>query len=191
VNDALAAALEAKPESYRVDKVFEIAEFEIRTVSIRQKVGEAENVTNLSYEERVRPGRRGQGPEWRFIAPFETLADPERITKAISNLVNVRVIQFTDKITDDMGLNNPILRLALEGSTRRQVILIGKTEKNSSQCWAKLEDNDTAFLIETKDLGEWFNPRSTLASTRPVDFDPEIVTGFNLISGGRSILSTD
>jgi hypothetical protein len=187
VGDALAAALEAKPESYRVDKVFEIAEFELRAISARQKIQDADVITNFSYEERVRTGRRGQGPEWRFAAPFETLADPERITKAISNLVNIRVLQFADKITEEMGLANPQVRLALEGSARRQVLLIGKNEKNTTQRWAKLEENEVAFLIETKDLGEWFNPRTTLASTRPVDFDPEIVTGLNLISGGRSI----
>ena len=187
VGDALAAALEAKPETYRVDKVFEIAEFEVRAISTRQKIQDTDVVTNLAYEERVRPGRRGQGPEWRFTAPFETLADPERITQALSNLVNIRVLQFADKMSDDMGLNNPVIRIALEGSSRRQVLLIGKNTKNSTQCWAKLEESDAVFLIETKDLGGWYNPRAILTSTRPVDFDPEIVTGFNLTSGGRTI----
>jgi len=194
VGDALAAALEAKPETYRVDKVFEIAEFEVRAISTRRKiqeVGKTEEVdvvTNLSYEERARPGRRGQGAEWRFTAPFETLADPERITQALANLVNIRVLQFADKMSDDMGLNNPVIRIALEGSSRRQVLLISKQGvKNSTQCWAKLEESDAVFLIETKDLGGWYNPRAVLTSTRPVDFDPEIVTGFNLTSGGRTI----
>jgi hypothetical protein len=187
VGDALAAALEAKPETYRVDKVFEIAEFEVRAISTRQKIQDTDVVTNLAFEERVRPGRRGQGPEWRFTAPFETLADPERITQALSNLVNIRVLQFADKMSDDMGLNNPVIRIALEGSSRRQVLLIGKNTKNSTHCWAKLEESDAVFLIETKDLGGWYNPRAILTSTRPVDFDPEIVTGFNLTSGGRTI----
>ena len=188
VSDALAAAIEAKPETYRVDKVFEIAEFEIRAISTRRKINNADVVTNLSYEERARPGRRGQGAEWRFTAPFETLADPERITQALSNLVNIRVLQFAEKMTDDMGLAKPVIRIALEGSSRRQVLLIGRPGvKNTAQCWAKLEESDAVFLIETKDLGGWYNPRAILTSTRPVDFDPEIVTGFNLTSGGRTI----
>lgn len=188
VGDALAAALEAKPETYRVDKVFEIAEFEVRAISTRRKIDNADVVTNLAYEERARPGRRGQGAEWRFTAPFETLADPERITQALSNLVNIRVLQFAEKMSDEMGLADPVIRLALEGSSRRQVLLIGRPGvKNAAQCWAKLEESDAVFLIETKDLGGWYNPRAILTSTRPVDFDPEIVTGFNLTSGGRTI----
>ncbi|MEI6283582.1 MAG: DUF4340 domain-containing protein [Opitutae bacterium] len=188
VSDALAAAIEAKPETYRVDKVFEIAEFEIRAISTRLKINNADVVTNFSYEERARPGRRGQGAEWRFTAPFETLADPERITQALSNLVNIRVLQFAEKMSDDMGLAEPVIRIALEGSSRRQVLLIGKPGvKSTTQCWAKLEESDAVFLIETKDLGGWYNPRAILTSTRPVDFDPEIVTGFNLSSGGRTI----
>ena len=189
VSDALAAAIEAKPETYRVDKVFEIAEFEIRAISTRRKINNADVVTNFSYEERARPGRRGQGAEWRFTAPFETLADPERITQALSNLVNIRVLQFADKMSDDMGLAEPVIRIALEGNSRRQVLLIGKPggKTNTPQCWAKLEESDAVFLIDTKDLGGWYNPRAILTSTRPVDFDPEIVTGFNLSSGGRTI----
>ena len=188
VNDALAAAIEAKPETYRVDKVFEIAEFEIRAISTRRKINNTDVVTNRSYEERARTGRRGQGAEWRFTAPFETLADPERVTQALSNLVNIRVLQFAEKMSDDMGLADPIIRIALEGNSRRQVLLIGKQgRKNTTQCWAKLEESDAVFLIETKDLGGWYNPKAILTSTRPVDFDPEIVTGFSLSSGGRTI----
>lgn len=189
VSDALAAAIEAKPETYRVDKVFEVAEFEIRAISTRRKIDNADVVTNLSYEERARPGRRGQGAEWRFTAPFETLADPERITQALSNLVNIRVLQFAEKMSDDMGLAEPVIRIALEGSSRRQVLLIGKPggKTNTPQCWAKLEESDAVFLIDTKDLGGWYNPKALLTSTRPVDFDSEIVTGFSLNSGGRTI----
>lgn len=187
VGDALAAALEAKVETYRVDKIFELAEFEVRSVSTRQRSQDTEVITTLTYEERNRPGRRGQGPEWRLEAPLNTLADPERTTKAITNLINLRVIQFAEKISDEMGLANPTLRVAIEGSSRRQVLLVGNSEKNSSQCWAKLEENETAFLIDTKDLGEWFNPRGTLTSTRPIDFDANLVTGFNLTTRGRSL----
>jgi len=66
LGDAMAAALEAKPESYRVDKIFEIADFEVRTVSARLRQKDGDSVTSLSYEERTRPGRKNQGPEWRF-----------------------------------------------------------------------------------------------------------------------------
>lgn len=188
LGDALAAALETKPENYRVDKIFDITEFEVRGISIRQQKKEAEALTKLSYEERPRVGRRNQGAEWHFESPFVALADTERMTKAIGNLTNLRAQLFTQKISDEYGLASPDYRIGIEGNARRQVLIIGKTKAdNSSQRWAKLEDNDAVFLIDIKNLAEWFNPNNALLATHPSEFDPELVTGYTITSRGRSI----
>jgi hypothetical protein len=188
LGDAMAAALEAKPESYRVDKIFEIADFEVRTVSARLRQKDGDSVTSLSYEERTRPGRKNQGPEWRFEAPFDALADPDRATKAITDLSNLRAVKFAEANESETGLATPELRLGLEGNSRRQVLLIGKPKVGApAQRWAKLEDNSSLFLVETKALTEWENPKATLASARPADFDPELASGLTITSGGRFI----
>jgi len=188
LGDAMAAALEAKPESYRVDKIFEISDFEVRTVSARLRQKDGDIVTSLSYEERVRPGRKNQGPEWRFEAPFDALADPDRASKAIAELANLRAVKFAEASESETGLATPELRLGLEGNSRRQVLLVGKPKADSpAQRWAKLEDNTSLFLIEGKALADWENPKATLASTRPADFDPELASGLTITSGGRFI----
>jgi len=188
LGDAMAAALEAKPESYRVDKIFEIADFEVRTVSARLRQKDGDSVTSLSYEERTRPGRKNQGPEWRFEAPFDALADPDRATKAIADLSNLRAVKFAEAEESETGLATPELRVGLEGNSRRQVLLIGKPKVGApAQRWAKLEDNASLFLIETKALAEWENPKATLASARPADFDPELASGLTITSAGRFI----
>lgn len=188
LGDAMAAALEAKPESYRVDKVFEIADFEVRTVSARVRQKDADAVTALSYEERARPGRRNQGPEWRFEAPFDALADPDRASKAIAELANLRAVKFDEAPESETGLATPELRLGLEGNSRRQVLLVGRPKVGSpAQRWAKLEDNASLFLVEAKALAEWENPKATLASARPADFDPELASGLTISSAGRFI----
>jgi hypothetical protein len=188
LGDAMAAALEAKPESYRVDKIFEIADFEVRTVSARLRQKDGDSVTSLSYEERTRPGRKNQGPEWRFEAPFDALADPDRATKAIADLSNLRAVKFAEADEGETGLATPELRVGLEGNSRRQVLLIGKPKVGApAQRWAKLEDNASLFLVEAKALAEWENPKATLASARPADFDPELASGLTITSAGRFI----
>ena len=188
LGDALAAALDAKPETYRIDKVFEINEFEARTISVRQKNSESDALTTLTLEERTRVGHRNQGPEWRFEAPFDHLADAERANKAITNLLNAKTITFFENPQEETGLAAPEWRIGVEGNSRRQVLLLGKPKIGSaSQRWAKLEENESVFLLDTQNLTEWFNPRETLNSTRPTDFDYELATGFTLTSGGRSI----
>jgi hypothetical protein len=186
--DAMAAALAANAESYRVDRIFEIADFEARAVSVRQREQEAEAVTSLVAEARPRVGRRVQAPEWRFEAPYDAPADPDAAARAVAALANLRAAKFVDLADEATGLSKPMLRLALEGNARRQVLLVGRPAPGQpTLLCAKLEDNAAVFLIEAREVREWLTPRAALADTRAADFDPALVTGFTVAAGGRSI----
>ena len=186
--DAMAAALGASAESYRVDRIFEIADFEARAVSARLREKDGETVTALAAEARPRVGRRVQLPEWRFETPYDAPADPDAAARAVGNLANLRAVKFADLADEATGLSSPTLRLALEGNARRQVLLVGRPAPGQPQLLcAKLEDNAAVFLVEARELREWLAPRAALADTRPADFDPTLVTGFTVSAGGRSI----
>jgi hypothetical protein len=186
--DAMAAALGANPESYRVDRIFEIADFEARAVSVRQREKDVEVVTALAAETRPRVGRRVQLPEWRFETPYDAPADPDATARAVGALANLRATKFVDLADETTGLGAPFLRLALEGNARRQVLLVGRPAPGQPNLvCAKLEDNAAVFLVEARELREWLTPRAAFADTRPADFDPALVTGFTVSAGGRSI----
>jgi len=186
--EAMAAALAAKPESYRVDKIFEIADFEARAVSVRHRAKDGELVTALTSEARPRVGRRVQLPEWRFETPYDALADADATARAVADLTNLRASKFVALTEDVTGLTAPVLRLALEGNSRRQVLLVGNAAPGQpTMLCAKLEENSSVFLIEARLLADWFAVRETLAASRPADFDPALVTGFTITAGGRSI----
>lgn len=186
--EAMAAALAAKPESYRVDKIFEIADFEARAVSVRHRAKDGELVTALTSEARPRVGRRVQLPEWRFETPYDALADADATARAVAELTNLRASKFVALTEDVTGLTAPVLRLALEGNSRRQVLLVGNAAPGQpTMLCAKLEENSSVFLVEARLLAEWFAVRETLAASRPADFDPALVTGFTITAGGRSI----
>jgi hypothetical protein len=186
--DAMAAALAAKPESYRVDKIFDIADFEARAVSVRHRTKDAELVTALTSEARPRIGRRVQLPEWRFETPYDALADADATARAVADLTNLRASKFAPLGEDVTGLNAPVLRLSLEGNSRRQVLLVGQAAPaQPTLLCAKLEDNASVFLIEARLLEDWFAVRETLAASRPADFDPALVTGLTIAAGGRTI----
>lgn len=186
--EAIAAALAAPAESYRVEKIFEVADFEARAVAVRRRSAEGETVTALTSEVRPRIGRRIQLPEWRFESPFDALADADATARAVADLTNLRASRFVELPEAATGLAAPTLRLALEGNSRRQVLLVGGPAPGepSLRC-AKLEENAAVFLVEARDLRDWLNPRETLADARPADFDPALVTGFTVTAGGRSL----
>jgi hypothetical protein len=186
--EAIAAALAAPAESYRVDRIFEIADFEARAVSVRRRSADSESVTALTSEARPRVGRKVQLPEWRFETPVDALADPDATTRAVADLTNLRASRFTEPAEAVTGLAAPTLRIALEGNSRRQVLLVGNPAPNQpGLLCAKLEENPAVFLIEARDLRDWLNARETLADARPADFDPALVTGFTVTAGGRSL----
>ena len=186
--EAMAAALAAKPETYRVDKIFEIADFEARAVSIRHRAKNGESVTGLTAEARQRVGRRVQLPEWRFETPYDALADADATARAVADLTNLRASKFVALADDVTGLNAPVLRLSLEGNSRRQVLLVGNPAPGQpTMLCARLEENSSVFLIEARQLNDWFAARETLAASRPADFDPALVTGFTIAAGGRTI----
>ncbi len=188
LRESMSAAIEAKPETYRVDKIFEVADFEARAVSVRLRNKEGEITTSLTSESRPRPGRRTQLPEWRFEAPYDLLADGDATTKAVSDLANLRAVKFLPLGEDVSGLSSPSLRLALEGNSRRQVLLVGNPVPGfPNLVCAKLEDNVATFTIEARSLTDWLRPREALAATKPIDFEPALVTGFTITSAGRSI----
>ena len=186
--DAMAAALGARPESYRVDKIFEIADFEARAVSVRQRLPGGEVVTALVSETRPRIGRRVQMPEWRFETPYDALADADATARAVADLTNLRASRFVELGEEATGLATPAMRITLDGNARRQMLLIGGPAPGQPQLLcARLEDNPAVFLVEARDLRDWAAARETLADSRPADFDPALVTGFTVSVGGRSI----
>ncbi len=186
--EAVAAALAASAESYRVDRIFEIADFEARAVAVRQRTQDAEIVTSIVAEARPRVGRRVLLPEWRFESPYDAPADPDATARAVAALANLRAAKFAELPDEATGLNAPLLRLAVEGNARRQVLLVGRpAPAQPNLLCAKLEDNAAVFLVEARDLREWLDPRAALADSRPADFDPALVTGFTVSAGGRSI----
>jgi hypothetical protein len=186
--EAIAAALATSAESYRVDRIFEIADFEARAVSVRRRSADSESVTALTCEARPRVGRKVQLPEWRFETPVDALADPDATARAVADLTNLRASRFAELAEAVTGLAAPTLRIALEGNSRRQVLLVGDPAPNQpGLLCAKLEENPAVFLVEARDLRDWLNARETLADARPADFDPALVTGFTVTAGGRSL----
>ncbi len=186
--EAMAAALAARPETYRVDRIFEIADFEARAVAVRHRTATGEVVTALTSEARPRVGRKAQLPEWRFETPYDALADADATARAVADLTNLRASKFVALGDEVTGLSNPVLRLSLEGNSRRQVLLVGQPmPAQPTLLCAKLEENASVFVIEARLLNDWFAARETLAASRPADFDPSLVTGFTLSAGGRTI----
>lgn len=176
--EQLLKALALAPEDYRVDAVFTIPAFEARAISVRRARAGAEDLRwGLVLETREQVGKAEPAPAWRFEAPLNLAADAERMPRAVSALADLRVARFLPR--REAAPPAPRLRVSLESSSRRQVLLAWEARDGLAE--ACLEDNPgQPFLVEEKSLATWLDPVAELRSRQPCDFDPAGATGITL-----------
>lgn len=187
-SEALVRALAQPAEAFRVDAVFSLAPFEIRSVGVRlSRDGAEDRRWGMVLETRESLGRADPGPSWRFEAPDNVAADAERTPRALAALADLRVARFLPARAAPAAAK-PWLRLSLEGSARREVLLVW-AEKDGL-CEAALEDNPgQPFLIPAAAAKAWADPLAELRNRSPFDVDPALVRGLTLrhLRSGRSL----
>lgn len=176
--EPLLRALSTKAEAFRADAVFDIPSFEVRAVGIRRSLSDGKDMRwGLILENRERVGRADDAASWHFESPLDIKADAERVPRAIAALCDLRVAKFLPR--REVAAEKPSLRLSLESSGRRQVLMVWPARDGFAE--ACLEDNPSQpFLIESSALARWEDPENELRSRQPCDFDPTQVRGIVL-----------
>lgn len=176
--ESLLKSLALPPEAYRVENVFTLSPFEARAISVRRaRPGAEDQRWGLVLETREQVGKAEPAPAWRFEAPINLAADAERMPRAVSALADLRVKRFLEK--RDQVEQKPRLRISLESSSRREVLLVWDAKDGLAE--ACLEENPSQrFLIEETALSPWEDPLTELRSRQPCDFDPAGAKGITL-----------
>ncbi len=186
--EALIRALAQPAEAFRVDAVFSLAPFEIRSVGVRlSRPGADDRRWGMVLEARESLGRGEPTPAWRFEAPDNVGADAERTPRALAALAELRVARFLPPRAGAPA-TKPWLRLSLEAPSRREVLLVW--EPKDGACEAALEDNPgQPFVIPAEAVKAWVDPLAELRTRAPFDFDPALARGLTLghLRSGRSL----
>lgn len=185
--EPLIKALAQPPEAFRLDAIFTLPPFEVRNLGVRRVLPSGEERRwGLVLETRETVGRAEPTAAWRFEAPENLLADPERLPRALASLTDLRVARFLDRRTQ--AESKPWLRLSLESAGRREVLVVWPPAEGL--CEAILEDNPgQPFLVEHRAVAPWADPVTELRSRLPFDFDPAGARGLVLteLRDGRSL----
>ncbi len=183
VGRSLVEALQLTPDQLRDTSLVDIPVFEARSLAVQVSAP-----GNL----RVRLARSGL--RWMFESPIQTRADKNAVELALNRLRELRVASFRD--TPDArvtGLENPTLRLTVEGNQRRAILLLGApvpTEPKlgahfaETELFAKLEDRAAVFTVKVEDalLDSLHNAQSELRDRHLLDFEPARLTAISLRS---------
>ena len=175
----LAETLSLGLADLRSETVFHIPLFELRSLNLH--LGET----------RVRLS--GSGGEWRFETPFQTRADRSAVEAAVQRLNTLKIDGFIDPAgqLSAYGLENPAMRITLEGNNRRETLLVGGPVARGNQplVYGKLENNATVFTLPADPLYALEKAQDLLRDRRLVRLDRDRLSSLNITgSGGADIL---
>lgn len=191
VGRSLTESLIVGIEGFRTDTLFTIPVFEVRSLGLQ----------NAAPAPRVRL-RRDNG-RWSFEAPIVTRAAKAPAELVISGLNRLRAIDFVGDIpSSETGLDQPALRVTLEGNSRRETLLVGKAIRPATPAGAdsagadsagaetlyhaRMEDREQVFITSIPDdlFDKLRRAQETLRDTRILDFDPATITSVSLSAPG-------
>jgi len=173
INRELLDSISIDLEELRSQKIFDIPLFEVRSISMQKSTNQRNPAMRLT---------RGQDG-WKFEAPIQIAADSQRVEAVINNLNGLSVISFYSPDPAAQGLNNPSIRLTIEGNNRREMILLGNTvpvESGPLQYYAKLADSPTVFTVPAAPFDTLWETQENLRDKNFLSFDPRELTAIEI-----------
>jgi len=171
----------------RTREIFDIPVFEVEALNLQIKSPASVGNGDL----KVRLARSGTG--WNFEAPLSAQADPALVSNTINTLTAAKVGRFIDEEVIDpvlLGLENPFIRVTIQGNKRRQTLLVGNADAGASGkagYFAKLEGNPSVFTVESKPFDQLREAQEALRERNFMSFDGAALTAINIREADRQI----
>lgn len=150
VGGSVAESLALPLADLRSPNIFTIPVFEVRSLGIEARTT---GIQTASLKTRL----RRDGTRWTFETPILARADKSGVEVTVAALNALRAHQFfepRDPAVERAGLDQPALRLTLEGNSRRETLLIGAAapppppgggEPPADLYFARIEDKNVVF----------------------------------------------
>ncbi len=187
VNRSLADSVGLPLADLRNATIFTIPAFEVRSLNLQLPPP-----SNL----KVRL-RRDAAARWNFESPIlaRGAKTPVEVTiTALNSLTAKSFLDPHDADPDRTGLNNPALRVTLEGNARRETLLLGNATATAGEYYAKIEDKSVVFTVAVPSgphqlLEVLRTAQEALRDPRVLDFDPTTVTALTITAPGQPELA--
>ncbi len=188
VGRSLADSLDRPLADLRSATIFTVPVFEVRSLGLQ---------TAAPANLKVR--LRRDGPRWSFETPILARASKTEVESAIIGLNGLHAGAFyepRDPALERAGLDNPSMRVTLEGNLRRETLLIGeqvppaagaKADPANELHYARIEDKPVVFttVIPTALLTDLRNAQDKLREKLLLDFEPRNVSALTIAAPGQ------
>jgi len=170
-----ADALSLHLEQLQSETIFHIPLFEARSLNLQ-----------IGPHSKVRLDR--SETTWRFETPFQTRADRGVVEAVINRLNGLQIRRFHSSLdVAEVGLDNPMMRITLEGNSRRETLLVGNpVPEQPGRAFAKLADNPTIFTVDSEPLQVFENAQDLLRNRKLLEMSRDRITSVKVEAPARS-----
>ena len=173
-------------ERLRQQFIFEIPRFEVSAFSIRLSVETSDASGKMNFR---RIGLIKDGGKWKFETPIVADADTREVNAFLDDICQLSASGFNSVSADNAGFDVSALpaTITIQGTNRRQVLLLGGKTKDGSQVYAHLENNPTIFTLDASILKKISDIQTTLREKSFLRFDINQTVGIDISKDGKSL----
>lgn len=153
-------------------RLFDIPDFEIR-----------ELVTRITTTGDLTVRLKKDAEQWRFEAPIEVEADLELVRTTLQQLTRLEAFSFPDTMNPEdriSTIEEPRVRITLEGNDRRETLLIGDEAPNvlgERAYYAMREDRPVVITVPADPFDQLLQAQRDLRERDFLKVDPKALTG--------------
>lgn len=173
-------------ERLRNQNVFDIPRFEVSAFSIRLPSKESNDSIKGNFR---RIGLVRDGASWKFETPIVVPADSNEVDDFLGGVCQLSAKSFPNTTSVDTGFEVSALptTLTVEGTNRRQVLLLGGKTKDGKQVYARLEDNPTIFTLDASIVELLSKVQTSLRDKSLVHIDVSKVVSMSISKDGKTL----
>lgn len=176
-------ALVQDMERMRDQSVFTMSRFEVASFSARMPVSKS----SADKNDFKRVGLVKEAGGWKFETPIVSDADTAEVDAFLSDICQIKAVNFSLPQNGKTGFESSELPTAitLQGTTRREVLLLGGLSADGKQVYARLEGNPTVFAVSASVLDRLEGMQNALRAKNIVKFNPSAAKKIVISENGK------
>ena len=185
VDKAFVNGLVVDTERLRNQNVFDIQSIEVSAFSIRLPSVESTNTMKGNFR---RIGLVRDGVLWKFETPILAEADSNKVSNFLRYICQLSAKGLNvDSVDANFDVSTLPITLTIEGTNRRQVLLLGKKTKDEKHIYAKLEGNPTIFTLDASIVKDLTDVQTSLRERAVAKLDINKITSITISKDGKTL----
>lgn len=179
-------ALVKDMEAMRDQSVFTMSQFEVSSFSVRLRVSTSDAAGKNDFK---RIGLVNEGGAWKFETPIVAAADKAEVEALLRDICSIVAVKFTLAENEKTGVELSALpeAITLQGTNKREVLLLGGRSADGKRVYARLEDNPTSFAIDASILSRLENMQTSLRDKTIMAIQPALAKKIVFAENGKTL----